>query len=519
MKTLLRLLPLLLLPLLAQAQPDKGGNGGDPNELAEFEGKNKQHLDSWYTIKMDLIRGLEQNQHLQLDLHGIDPARFKADVLNALRTAKVEWDDREIIVDGVPRPCMNYKDPLGNLRIHCNQTTYAAAMKNYDAETQYKNEAHEYFAVAGFERNSYGVSDYPISSQISARLRKVESMRWAVQVDLTALKTTADQMRCYVPALGLKFVHYANEPQLERTLDLIRPGVGRYQTSIEQSKQFEGEYGLSGQIVHTRVIDSIPNTIRYGYRMEVDLESNPDFNFDEDCWGDWFDGDFYETRYRKRSESGFEALPTRKHRVYCAYDWKVGQLFPAWQVAWNRLKDRIPKRCVGNAPKLANEEVPIDFDPFQNFTEARYWQDKKLYMAQMERSIEEEILYRKRTSKAAPKPVTGPQYGVTCRQERGLGELRIVPSPENPKWFRILLQTRQWNWSLPVDYQCVFNPTKPALFDCIDASKSVVQTRFYTKVIAIDAELEQFGLKSEPAYLLVDPLEFNARECRFNAKP
>ncbi len=55
-------------------------------------------------------------------------------------------------------------------------------MKNYDSETQYKFIAHEYLALAGFEPNSYGISDYPISSQISASLQRVQVKRWGVKI-------------------------------------------------------------------------------------------------------------------------------------------------------------------------------------------------------------------------------------------------------------------------------------------------------------------------------------------------
>ena len=103
--------------------------------------------------------------------------------MDALHHAKVEWDDKDITIQGVKRPCENFKDQEG-LHIHCNQSVYASAMKNYDAETEYKMIAHEYFSLAGLEPNSYGLSDYPFSSQISAKLQLIEVKRWAVKSPL-----------------------------------------------------------------------------------------------------------------------------------------------------------------------------------------------------------------------------------------------------------------------------------------------------------------------------------------------
>ena len=157
-----------------------GGNGGDPNEVAEFTGLNGQHLDSWSSVKGDLIQGFESNRHRDLDLKGIDADSFKAQALDALHVAKVEWDEKEIMIQGVKRPCENFKDQLG-LHIHCNQNAYASVMKNYDSETEYKMIAHEYLSLAGLEPNTYGLSDYPFSSQISSKLQLIEVKRWAVK--------------------------------------------------------------------------------------------------------------------------------------------------------------------------------------------------------------------------------------------------------------------------------------------------------------------------------------------------
>ena len=157
------------------------GNGGDPAELAEFTGKSGEKLESWYTVKQDLIKGFELGKHTEIDLGKFDKEIFKNQALEALRCAKVEWDDLPIVVEGVARPCENYTDSEGKKRIHCNRGEYASAMKNYDAETQYKMIAHEYFGAAGLEPNRYNVSDYPFSSQISQKLKKVTVKRWALE--------------------------------------------------------------------------------------------------------------------------------------------------------------------------------------------------------------------------------------------------------------------------------------------------------------------------------------------------
>ena len=178
-KTLAVLSCFLSLQSFAQKE---GGNGGDPNEVAEFAGLNGQHLDSWYNVKQDLIVGLELDRHHELKLAAVNTEQFKEKFISAIKTAKIKWDDVKIVVDGVERSCENYIDSKRVNRIHCNQTFYASAMKNYDAETQYKFIAHEYLSLAGFEHNAYGVSDYPISSQISASLRTVQVKRWGLKV-------------------------------------------------------------------------------------------------------------------------------------------------------------------------------------------------------------------------------------------------------------------------------------------------------------------------------------------------
>jgi len=187
----LKLLSLAIFCLAANAQAQTreisfsegghSGNGGDPNELAEFTGLNGEHLDSWFSVRGDLIHGLETDKFLELNLGTIDPLNFKLKTLNMLKTVKVEWDDTPIRVDGTNRPCENYTDKTEIKRIHCNQNEYAAAMKNYGSDTQYKMIAHEYFALAGFENNSYGISDYPLSSQIALNLHQFITKKWAIQ--------------------------------------------------------------------------------------------------------------------------------------------------------------------------------------------------------------------------------------------------------------------------------------------------------------------------------------------------
>lgn len=179
-KTSLPILLTLLSTLSAFAQSQGAGNGGDPNELAEFTGSNGQHLDSWSAVRQDFIRWLEKDKYLELELGGINKAEFKTKMLDAFRSTKIQWDDLPITVDGTPRPCENFTDLQNVRRIHCNQTNYASAMKNYDSETQYKMIGHEYFGVAGYEPNSYGVSDYPLSNQISKKLKEVTIKRLVV---------------------------------------------------------------------------------------------------------------------------------------------------------------------------------------------------------------------------------------------------------------------------------------------------------------------------------------------------
>ena len=151
------LLIALATPALAQHET---GNGGDPNELAEFDGMGGEHLESWYSVKQDLIHGFDLGRNQELDLGKINPQGFKDGVLKTLRTVRVEFDDQEITINDVPRPCENYTDASAQKRIHCNTKNYVAAMQNYTSETQYKMIAHEYFSAAGFEPNRYGISDY-----------------------------------------------------------------------------------------------------------------------------------------------------------------------------------------------------------------------------------------------------------------------------------------------------------------------------------------------------------------------
>lgn len=155
------------------------GNGGDPAELAEFTGRNGERLSSWATVKIDLINGLEADQHKSLDLKGVDPEIFKLRVLKALRETAVEFKDDPIVIEGVERACKNYSNSRGT-NIQCNPAKYASEMKIFTTEEQYRLVAHEYFSAAGFEPNSYGLSSYPYSSQVSSSLRNVVVKRWHV---------------------------------------------------------------------------------------------------------------------------------------------------------------------------------------------------------------------------------------------------------------------------------------------------------------------------------------------------
>lgn len=174
-------LNLLLSPIAisAHAQADRGGNGGDPNELAEFTGRNGEHLQSWYGVKQDLIRGLENDQHLSLNLKNISADEFKTKALHSLKTVKVEFNDQKIEINGVQRPCRNF-NLNGDARIECNTANYVSSMSNYSSEEQYQLVAHEYLGAAGIEPNTDGLSDYPISSQISKSLQQVTVKKWAV---------------------------------------------------------------------------------------------------------------------------------------------------------------------------------------------------------------------------------------------------------------------------------------------------------------------------------------------------
>ena len=162
-----------------------GGNGGDPNELSSFTGKNGENLPSWYVIKSDLIAGLNLNKHLQIDLKGINPADFKAKALTTLLTTRVEFKNEWIRINEVDRPCKNFIDAALTPHIQCNPTQYVAAMALLTSEEQYKLVAHEYFSAAGLEPNQYGISDYPFSSQISASLHHVVLNLWTSGLDST----------------------------------------------------------------------------------------------------------------------------------------------------------------------------------------------------------------------------------------------------------------------------------------------------------------------------------------------
>ena len=172
---------ILMIP---NSFPQVGGvNGGDPNEVAEFVGVKGEHLPSWFEVKTDLIKGFDLNFYKELKLGNIDQKKFKADVLEALKTIPVEFDNKEIIVNGITRPCENYKDPEPTFtkHIHCNSKAFADAMSNYSSETEYKMISHEYFSVSGYEPNEYGVSAYPLSSQISKKLKNVMVKKWAIK--------------------------------------------------------------------------------------------------------------------------------------------------------------------------------------------------------------------------------------------------------------------------------------------------------------------------------------------------
>jgi hypothetical protein len=188
---------MTLAGVTAFAQGGNGaGNGGDPNELTEFTGLNGEPLDSWYAVKADLIRGFENDRYLELDLGKLDKSKFKADVLNALKFIQVEFDQKPIRIGDISRPCENYVDASGKKHIHCNQDAYVSAMKNYSSETQYKMVSHEYFSVADYEPNQYGVSDYPYSSQIAKRLQNVTYKKWAVNAPEVEEEKGVPILRC-----------------------------------------------------------------------------------------------------------------------------------------------------------------------------------------------------------------------------------------------------------------------------------------------------------------------------------
>ena len=175
------ILSLSLMPVM-ETQAQETNNGGDPNELAEFTGSNGKHLDSWYSVKTDLLRGFLTDKYLELKLGEIDAKQLKKDMVLALQSTKVFFDNKPIVVKSSPKPCENFRRS-GMRYIHCNFNVYTAMMKNYTPEEQYKMEAHEYFGVAGdkgYESDVAGISNYPLSSQISYSLQTVSVKKWAI---------------------------------------------------------------------------------------------------------------------------------------------------------------------------------------------------------------------------------------------------------------------------------------------------------------------------------------------------
>jgi hypothetical protein len=115
-------------------------------------------------------------------MEGMTPERFKTEALLALQTAKIQWDDKPILVEGVPRPCENRRDADGLIFIHCHRGDYIESVKLLDQEGLYRFVAHEYFAGVGLEPNRFERSDYFYSEQVVLGLHDVLVKRWSGKV-------------------------------------------------------------------------------------------------------------------------------------------------------------------------------------------------------------------------------------------------------------------------------------------------------------------------------------------------
>ena len=247
---------------------DRGGNGGDINELSEFTNNQGQHLESWYSVKQDLIKGLEMDQHQALDLGKIDANDFKVKFLQSLQTAKVQWDNKTIVVQGTPRVCENFIDPSKTARIHCNAESYSSAMKNSTAEDQYRFIAHEYLSLAHIEPNQYGISDYSISSQISQKLSRITVKRWAViksdrltMEDLRAkLRKTLYQTAGPIREISGFYKGYCSgyAGSFDFVLDLTSP-KGRFYASLDLNYLSDGLLGNVGHVKPPVRFDTFEN--------------------------------------------------------------------------------------------------------------------------------------------------------------------------------------------------------------------------------------------------------------------
>ncbi len=255
--TLLSLITLSILnPHLAHAQlftsdlaPSalkEGGhsnNGGDPFELAELTGKNGSRLSSWYSVKMDLIQGLEMGRHHSINLYEWTPETFKEKLLYSLKSTAVEFRHEWIQVNGVDRPCKNYRIGEKNYRIQCNPAQYLPATEKLSIEEHVKFIAHEYMSAAELEPNRYGLSDFRFSEQISRNLEQVTVRRWATA---TPPSTTPVPEYCQtVPVLKQIFRILFDSAGVDETkLEVPFDQMGIFRAALTPYMIFDGKANL-----------------------------------------------------------------------------------------------------------------------------------------------------------------------------------------------------------------------------------------------------------------------------------
>ena len=407
MKTTLAIL-FTMITISANAQVGGVGGGGDvgcENRIRDIikdiqdwitlGGSSQLDFTSLTRVKHTVENGLTKREIVDLTVDGYNENMLevtKPIVARENGATIIECTSDPVKVSKIEKACSGFLDTETlRWKIQCAYDRF----RGLSVEEQYRQTHHELAGLATVEHNNGDQSDYRISDQLSAFLEEITVKKLSIKKVIHKSPLKAQRLECQVPAIGLTFTKYT-EADFDHDLKIRNTSEANYIANIQERKKYADQYGFLGEIEKIDLKHSNTST-RIQYRAEFDIGNAFPFNFQEECTVDWFNGDFYTAQMTKTSQNGYSIGKERKYNMYCAYvpdlyddgHGTTNPLFPIVQMNFQKIEKILPKHC-------ALDEEPLDradpkFNPFKNFTEAKYIKARKLFNHVFDQVTEEDI--------------------------------------------------------------------------------------------------------------------------------